>query len=43
MLAIVALDPQKLGYKEIGHMKFFSSKNEGLWSYVLNWLEIHEK
>jgi len=41
--AIVALDPQKLGYKEIGHMKFFSSKNEGLWSYVLNWLEIHEK
>lgn len=36
---IVTLKPKELGYNEIGHMKFFSSKKKELWTYVLDWLE----
>lgn len=36
---IITLDPDKEGLKDIGHMKFFSSKNKALWNYVLNWLD----
>jgi predicted alpha/beta hydrolase len=35
---IITLEPGKLGFKEIGHMKFFSSKNDKLWNYALDWL-----
>jgi len=38
---IVELDPKKLGYKEIGHMKFFSSKKKALWPQVTEWLDLH--
>lgn len=38
---IEKLDPKELGYNEIGHMKFFSSKKEALWSRLLSWLELH--
>ncbi len=37
---IVKLDPKELGLKEIGHMKFFSSKNKQLWKMALEWLDI---
>lgn len=37
--SILSLEPSKLGYKEIGHMKFFSSKYKELWVYALNWLD----
>ncbi|STX81315.1 Predicted hydrolase of the alpha/beta-hydrolase fold [Legionella busanensis] len=36
---VITLEPKKLGYKDIGHMKFFSSKYKNLWSYTLNWLD----
>lgn len=36
---IVELNPKELGLKELGHMKFFSSKNENLWPMVTEWLE----
>lgn len=29
------------GFKEIGHMKFFSSKSKVLWSLATDWLEKH--
>lgn len=35
---IMALDPDQLGYPDIGHMKFFSSKKKELWSKAVNWL-----
>ena len=38
---IITLKPKELGYKTIGHMKFFSSKYDALWSYALNWLDQH--
>lgn len=36
---IIKLDPKELDRKEIGHMKFFSSKNKDLWGRVLKFLE----
>jgi len=36
---IVTLDPKALGYKEIGHMKFFSSKYNRLWNHATEWLD----
>ena len=35
---IVTLNPSDYGFKEIGHMKFFSSKKKELWSFALKWL-----
>lgn len=35
------LQPQKEGFKEIGHMKFFSKSHTELWNYALNWLDRH--
>lgn len=35
---VITLNPRENGMKEIGHMKFFSSKNDKLWSYALDWL-----
>lgn len=35
---IVTLVPAELGFKDIGHMKFFSSKRKVLWKYALDWL-----
>jgi len=40
--SLVSLNPKKLNIKEIGHMKFFSSKNKILWVYVLDWLKQFE-
>lgn len=36
---IITLNPEDFACKEIGHMKFFSSKLSNLWPYALNWLE----
>jgi len=36
---IISLSPSDHGLKEIGHMKFFSSKNKSLWNFALNWLD----
>lgn len=36
---IVTLDPANEGFKEIGHMKFFSSKKKELWQHTINWLQ----
>jgi len=36
---IITLSPEKHGYKEIGHMKFFSFKRKKLWDFALNWLK----
>lgn len=36
---IVSINPADYGYKEIGHMKFFSSKKQKLWSLAINWLD----
>jgi predicted alpha/beta hydrolase len=38
---IVALNPTEYGFKEIGHMKFFSSKYSILWKMALDWLHQH--
>ncbi len=35
---IITIEPSEYGYKEIGHMKFFSSKRKELWKYALDWL-----
>ena len=35
------LHPEKYGYKDIGHMKFFSKKRNKLWSIAIDWLEEH--
>lgn len=36
---IITLEPQKIGYDNIGHMKFFSSKYKQLWRYALDWFD----
>lgn len=37
---IVTIHPQKdYGFKDIGHMKFFSSKRNKLWKLATDWLE----
>lgn len=36
---VIPLDPRALGFPEIGHMKFFSSKKKELWEYALEWFE----
>lgn len=36
---IKTLIPEEYGFKDIGHMKFFSSKNSKLWNITLGWLE----
>jgi len=33
------LIPKEHGFKDIGHMKFFSSKRKSLWSLAFNWME----
>lgn len=35
---IYKLDPKELGMKDIGHMKFFSSKRSKLWTLATDWL-----
>ena len=37
---IETIDPQIKGIKHIGHMGFFSSKNNELWKYTLEWLKL---
>ena len=36
---LLGLNPNDHGTNEIGHMKFFSSKNKVLWKYALDWLK----
>lgn len=36
---IMTLTPNETQIKEIGHMKFFSSKNKILWKHTLDWLK----
>ncbi|MEO0338756.1 MAG: alpha/beta fold hydrolase [Bacteroidota bacterium] len=36
---IISLDPKALGFQEIGHMKFFSSKKKVLWQHAVDWFE----
>ncbi|MEO0404231.1 MAG: alpha/beta hydrolase, partial [Bacteroidota bacterium] len=38
---VVALSPQELGFHDIGHMKFFSSRRKSLWPMALEWLKAH--
>lgn len=38
---IKTLVPADNGFKDIGHMKFFSSKYSQLWQIALDWLEQH--
>ena len=38
---ITPLTPEALGYSEIGHMKFFSSKKKELWTLATDWLDMH--
>ncbi|HAA20314.1 MAG TPA: alpha/beta hydrolase [Cytophagales bacterium] len=38
---IVTLDPAELDYKDLGHMKFFSSKRKVLWKQATDWLHAH--
>ena len=35
---IITLSPGDYGFKDIGHMKFFSSKKSKLWYLVTDWL-----
>ena len=35
---IITINPEDFGYREIGHMKFFSSKKMKLWDFALKWL-----
>ena len=35
---IITLEPRDFDYKDIGHMKFFSSKRKKLWNFALKWL-----
>ncbi|MFN0203854.1 MAG: alpha/beta fold hydrolase [Bacteroidia bacterium] len=35
---IISLSPKDYGYKEIGHMSFFSSKKSQLWQLAVDWL-----
>lgn len=34
----LTLSPEKYGYKDIGHMKFFSKKKNKLWKIAIEWL-----
>jgi len=36
---IVCLLPEEHGYKDIGHMKFFSKKKKKLWQMAIDWLD----
>jgi len=36
---IKALVPKEFGYRDIGHMKYFSRKRKQLWGIALDWLE----
>ena len=36
---ILSLNPKELGIKDLGHMKFFSSKNKELWTHALDWFD----
>lgn len=38
---ILTFNPKELGYKDIGHMKFFSSKRKDLWKHALTFLDKH--
>lgn len=38
-VSTLALNPQALGKNAIGHMGFFSKKNQDLWQHALDWLE----
>ncbi len=38
---ILRLDPDELGFEDIGHMKFFSRKRNSLWNIAIDWLELH--
>lgn len=33
---IITINPKDFGYKDLGHMKFFSSKRKELWKYILD-------
>lgn len=35
---LLTLDPDNYGFKDLGHMKFFSSKKRELWGLALTWL-----
>jgi predicted alpha/beta hydrolase len=35
---IVSLSPEEHGFKDIGHMKFFSKKKSKLWDIAIEWL-----
>ncbi|WP_405210567.1 alpha/beta fold hydrolase [Dokdonia sp. Asnod2-E02] len=39
---ILTLSPADYGYKDIGHMKFFSKRKKELWSLATNWLNENE-
>ncbi len=36
---ILALNPKELGFKDIGHMKYFSRKRKKLWTIATDWLD----
>ncbi len=36
---VIKINPNDYGYKDIGHMKFFSSKRQALWHHALTWLD----
>ena len=38
---VIKIAPKEHGFKDIGHMKFFSSKRNKLWQMALDWLETH--
>ncbi len=38
---MLTLDPKKEQVKEIGHMKFFSRKNDKLWKLATDWIANH--
>lgn len=40
---IITLVPEKFGYKDIGHMKFFSSRYKKLWQYALDWFDSNSR
>lgn len=35
----ISLSPQEYGFKDIGHMKFFSKKKSELWKIAIDWLD----
>lgn len=37
----LTVNPLEKNAKEIGHMKFFSRKNQHLWAYALDWINQH--